>query len=75
MRKILMAILTTLASCLLFVGCGDSTKNSNDNTLDAPTSIKMSSKGVLSWDGVDKATSYELVIGGETTTVESEKQV
>ena len=74
MRKILMAILTTLASCLLFVGCGDSTKNSNDNTLDTPTSIKMSSKGVLSWDEVDKATSYELVIGGETTMVESEKQ-
>ena len=74
MRKILTAILAMLASCVLFIGCGGTADQSSSNTLESPTSIKMSSKGVLSWDEVDKATSYELVIGGETTTVESEKQ-
>ena len=75
MRKILAAILAMLASCVLLVGCGGGAGNqSSSSTLESPTSIKMSSKGVLSWDEVDKATAYELVIGGETTTVESEKQ-
>ena len=75
MRKILTAILVMLASCLLLVGCGGGTGNqSSSSTLESPTSIKMSSKGVLSWDEVDEATAYELVIDGETTTVESERQ-
>ena len=75
MRKILTAILVMLASCVLLVGCGGGTGNqSSSSTLESPTSIKMSSKGVLSWDEVDEATAYELVIDGETTTVESERQ-
>ena len=76
MRKIWIAICTLLASCLMFAGCmgGGSTSQSSDAVLSAPASIKMNSKGVLTWDAVDDATAYEVAIGSETTTVETNKQ-
>ena len=62
MRKIWIAICTLLASCLMFAGCmgGGSTSQSSDAVLSAPASIKMNSKGVLTWDAVDDATAYEV---------------
>ncbi len=73
MRKIWLAICTILASCLLIVGC---TTGSTGETsaLSTPEAFKLSTKGVLSWDEVDKATSYEVVIGDETVTTDTNKQ-
>ena len=73
MRKFWIIVCALLASCLMLIGCGGSSK-SNDPELAAPTSIKMSAKGVLSWDKVEGATAYELVIGEQTTTLTTNKQ-
>ena len=73
MRKFWIIVCALLASCLMLIGCGGSSK-SNDPELAAPTSIKMSTKGVLSWDKVEGATAYELVIGEQTTTLTTNKQ-
>ena len=74
MRKLWIAICTILASCLLIVGCGANSTNGSSATLSKPESFSMNSKGVLSWDEVDKATSYEVAVDGETVTVETNKQ-
>ena len=75
MRKLLFTICTLLASCLIFSGClGGGSSQSEENVLAAPTSLKMNSKGVLSWDEVENATTYEISIGDATNTTDDVKQ-
>ena len=78
MRKILAAACAVMASCFVFSGCSLISNlfggQSSEETLAAPTSLKMTSKGELTWDAVENATSYEIVIGDQVLTVDKNKQ-
>ena len=76
MRKLLATTLAFVASCVMLSGCAllDAFQSSEEPKLAAPTSLKMNTKGELTWDEVEEATSYEIVIGDQVTTVEKTKQ-
>ena len=76
MRKLLATTCAFVASCMMLSGCAllDAFQSSQEPKLAAPTSLKMNTKGELTWDEVESATSYEIVIGDQVTTVEKTKQ-
>ena len=77
MRKFLIATCVFVASLMMFAGCGGnggSASSSEQTSLAAPTSLKMNTKGALTWDEVEGATSYDVVIGDQVTTVQKTSQ-
>ena len=78
MRKFWIAILALVASSFFFGACfnkGGGDTNTSTSTessatvakLATPQSLKMDSKGVLSWSAVENATAYNVTIDGVTT--------
>ena len=76
MKKRLVIIGALIASCIMLFGCGGSGDKPSSEAvkLAAPTELKMNSKGELTWDEVESATAYEIVIGDQVTTVNKTKQ-
>lgn len=78
MKKLLIAALVLAASCIMASGCTpgntSGSQPSGETELSAPVDLKMNNKGVLSWDDIDGATAYEIVIGDQVKTVEDNKQ-
>lgn len=78
MKKLLIAVCAIAASCIMFSGCGADSSSESQSLesakLSAPVDLKMNNKGVLSWEDVDSATAYEVVIGDQVKTVEDNKQ-
>ena len=79
MKKLLIAACVLAASCIMASGCTllgteSESQSSVETKLSAPVELKMNNKGVLSWDDVEGATAYEIVIGDQVKTVEDNKQ-
>ena len=84
MRKFWIAILALVASSFFFGACfnkGGGDTNTGTSTessatvakLATPQSLKMDSKGTLSWSAVENATAYNVTIDGVTTTTDKTK--
>ena len=70
MKKLLITAFALVASCMAFVACGEGGNSSGA----VPTDFSLNTKGELSWDGVEGATSYEVSVGDQVKTVTKTKQ-
>ena len=64
MKKIISLFLVLIAIVTL-VSCKD------NKILSTPTNISLSEQGLISWDPVANATSYVVLINGESITVDT----
>ncbi len=62
MKKKLISF--ALIACMLFVLCACTVQ-----TLDAPTNVKVSSNGLVTWHAVENATGYVVTVNGQQFTV------
>ena len=62
MKKIISVFLILIAVFTLF-SCNE------DKVLSTPTNISLSEQGLITWDPVANATSYVVLINGESFTV------
>ena len=70
MKKLLITAFALVASCMAFVACGEGGKSSGA----VPTDFSLNTKGELSWDGVEGATSYVVSVGSQVKEVSRTKQ-
>lgn len=74
--KLLGLVFASTLTLGVAAGCGGEDTdpdNSGGTAIAAPANIKMSKKGVLTWDKTEGATGYELTIDGKTTALTEAK--